>query len=238
MAELAPDPAFQKFVRQYWSTLTVGGRADALRVANADFVGRLREMFARRQAEGPGLFLDVAGGSIVAPRRRGRRPVADEAGARCLYATRWSSPALGGARLVPRAADSAADDARRRAEALVLGAVRLCDGEAPLDTLVVARDALGAADALWRALRLLSNGQFGAVPTPPARAARADARAAWLKAAGFFGLGQFVASRLDVSLTAARTVAAKTSALLIGLSFTGFASCHPCATAMAERMPA
>ena len=103
MAELAPDPAFQKFVRQYWSTLTVGGRADALRVANSDFVGRLREMFARRQAEGPGLFLDVAGGSIVAPRRRGRRPAADEAGARYLYATRWSSPALGGARLVPRA---------------------------------------------------------------------------------------------------------------------------------------
>ena len=64
MAEIEPDPAFQKFVRQYWSTLTVGGRADALRVANSDFVGRLREMFARRQAEGPGLFLDVAGGSI------------------------------------------------------------------------------------------------------------------------------------------------------------------------------
>ena len=106
---------------------------------------------------------------------------------------------MGGTRLVPRYAESAGEEARRDAEALVVDAVRFCDECEPLDTMIIAKPLLREPARLWGALMLLSAGRFAGMPATLSRDG-AKARASWFSSNGWYTLGAFIASRLDLQL--------------------------------------
>ena len=195
----AKERQFAAFLLSYLRRLPPSRRVDALRSTNADWAVLLRRMHAKVAAEGPGLFLDLGQGGPRTARPAARAVV----GVGYAFEARWSHPSLGGARLVPQHAESQGERRRWEAERLVVGALRLCDAAAPLDTVTLDLALLTDLDAFWAAMRWLSAGRFGTAPNAPSAAAAASARPEWFRRSGWFSLGAFVAARLHLLLAAA-----------------------------------
>ena len=63
---------FRRFVWEYFDILSLEARAEAFRFTNAEWSAHVRQMYARQQSEGPGLFCEVDSDSARLP-RAGRR---------------------------------------------------------------------------------------------------------------------------------------------------------------------
>eukprot|EP00962_Isochrysis_galbana_P003829 scaffold1071_cov113-Isochrysis_galbana.AAC.7 len=167
--------------------------------------GRRRAASARRNAQSlcsPAAAVLLAGGPADASSSSTAGP--SSAPLAMQFATRHSHPSLGVAPLVPRVPESAGEARRRAADALVRSCLRLAEASNETECVLVSTDQLGSAAAvrqLWVALLALSGGQFACAPSPPAALTQPTARASWFQAAGWFTLGTWVASRLDIALT-------------------------------------
>jgi hypothetical protein len=167
--------------------------------------GRRRVAAARRSAQSlclPAAAVLVTGNPADSSSSGGAGP--SSAPLAMEFATRHTHPSLGGAPLVPRVPESAVEAWRRAADALVRSSLRLAEASDETECVLVSIDQLGSAAAvhrLWAALLALSGGRFAFAPSPPAALTKATSRAGWFQGAGWFSIGTWVASRLDIALT-------------------------------------
>ena len=182
-------------------------RVDLLSVASQPWAAALRQLQrVAAAAAHRGIFfsVDEASGARASGLRSKTRP---EGSRLPQLATTFVHPSMGSAGLVDRWPDSAGEAAQRAAEARLLSTIRLSDGVVVLTEESVSSDA--ALRATWQALLLLSHSRFASAPSkwsigPAAAAAAALPLARWFEKAGWFSLGAWVASRLDVALTRCR----------------------------------
>ena len=164
---------FRAFVRTYFSMLSPEHRSRVLRFTNAEYLAHVRWMHAKVAAMGPGLFCECDTrlhkiGGRSGPRASAQQ-VAVEERPGCRYARSFSHPSMGGSPLVAKVAESAGEEERRQAEALIVGSIRVCACGSSLDTVAVATAALRNADEFWRALLVLSAGGAQSIPRPSCR---------------------------------------------------------------------
>ena len=180
---------YSRFVRHALSLVPAAKRVDALRCTSAQWVGQLRRLLARPSQ---GWFYDLE--QLQDQRNRVQR----ESGAwKPTQLTHWRHPSLTGLPTLDRHPDSSTEAKRRRAEALVLSAVRLCDCQEPLDTMVFDVSLLAHLEVFWDAMLVLSAGRFAREACHTTETWTAAPNAPWFKGRSFFCVGSFVAARLD-----------------------------------------
>lgn len=203
----APSAAeFRRFVRAYLRVLSAEEAQRVLSFKSADWAAQVRRMHAQLLAEGPGLFccLDAERARLRRPARHARDAASLERRQNqgVMYVRSWSHPSANGIPLVSNHPMSLIEEKRRDAEALIVGSLRFCDGDEPFDTFVMAKSILREHGKMWKALMVLSAGKFAGVPCNPADVGGAAARSAWFSSCGWYSLGSFIASRLDLQLCA------------------------------------
>ena len=136
-------PGYSRFVREALALLPAARRVHALRITSAEWVSQLRQMLTRSSsatAEGTAIFYHL---ELMQPRSAKRDKVARAAAAAkaastsASLLTHWTHPSLVGLPVAESHADSATEQRRRDAEALILSALRFCDCAEPLDSVVL-----------------------------------------------------------------------------------------------------
>ena len=144
--------------------------------------------------------------SITSPlqqKKKNKRAAATPAGADPSHLARFTHSSLAGLPTITKQADGSTDSRRRRAEERLLSAIRLCDCNEPLDTLLLEHALLADLDAFWDAMRVNSSGRFALVSYSPAAeggGAGGEEMMSWFRGRSFFTIGSFIASRVEVQL--------------------------------------
>ena len=86
----------------------------------------------------------------------------------------------------------------RKAEMSLIGALRVCKTYQAMDTLQLSVTSVENFEELWSTLLLLSGGLFAMTPICPS--VREENRARWLLHRGWFRLGAWIVSRIEIAL--------------------------------------